>query len=127
MNRKDNQHLLLKSSLLFITTLQAGDEECTSVSITKGSSASRKVSFSWIDPCNGKPPEICLPIYFRIEAVDSGGLNCLTHEGNYPCRVANAVEVTIRHQGMTCGSEALLASASLSLIWIWIFTCYFAD
>lgn len=83
------------------------DEECSSVSVTKGSSASRKATFSWNDPCNGKPPDFCMPIYFRIEAVDSGGLNCRTHEGNYPCRMANAIEVTIRHQGMTCASQKL--------------------
>jgi hypothetical protein len=81
------------------------EEQCSAVSVTKGSSASRKATFSWIDPCNGKPPEICLPIHFRIEGVDSGGLNCYTKEGNYPCRVANAVEITIKHQGMTCGAS----------------------
>ena len=64
---------------------QSEHEQCTSVSVTKGSSVSRKASFTWIDPCDGKPPDICSPIYFKIEAVDSGGLNCLTHEGNYPC------------------------------------------
>lgn len=89
---------------------KVGDEECKSVSVTKGSQVSRKAIFDWIDPCNGKPADICLPIYFRIEAIDSGGLNCFTQNGNYPCRVANAIEVTVRHQGMTCGSSGLTAS-----------------
>ena len=51
--------------------------------------------------------DVCLPLYFRIEAVDSGGLNCFTAQGGYPCKVANAVEITVRHQGMTCGSSGL--------------------
>lgn len=93
------------------------EEQCDSVSVTKGSSASRKATFSWNDPCNGKPPDFCMPIYFRIEAVDSGGLNCRTSDsGNYPCRLANAIEVTIRHQGMTCGSKRWNSSTLLVFI-----------
>ena len=39
--------------------------------------------------------------------MDSGGLNCFTTQGVYPCKVANAVEITVRHQGMTCGTSGL--------------------
>ena len=94
------------------------DEQCKSVSVTKGSSVSRKATFSWIDPCDGKPPDFCLPIYFRIEAVDSGGLNCFSD--NFPCRVANAVEVTMTHQGMSCGAWRINAK-ELLLTWTTVF------
>ena len=84
------------------------DEHCTSVSVNKGTTLSRKTSFNWKYPCNGHPPDICNPIYFRIEAIDSGGLNCFTSQGGYPCKVANAVEITIKHQGMSCGATEIM-------------------
>ena len=90
------------------------DEQCKSVSVTKGSAVSRRAAFSWIDPCDGKPSDFCLPIYFRVEAVDSGGLNCFSD--NFPCRVGNAIEVTITHQGMSCGS--LRIKSELFMTWI---------
>ena len=83
------------------------DEACTVVSISKGSSTSRKAIFDWYDPCDGQHPDNCLPIFFRIEAYDSGGLNCLTHYDRSPCRMANAVEIVVKHQGMSCGAGGL--------------------
>lgn len=91
------------------------NEECKAVSVTKGSSSSSKVTFTFNDPCDGRPPEICMPLYFRLEGVDSGGLGCST-EDDFPCKVANAAEVTITHQGMTCGAQINPVSSFLLVI-----------
>eukprot|EP00095_Tigriopus_kingsejongensis_P009018 maker-scaffold674_size113878-snap-gene-0.17 protein:Tk09018 transcript:maker-scaffold674_size113878-snap-gene-0.17-mRNA-1 annotation:"PREDICTED: uncharacterized protein LOC658236" len=77
------------------------NEQCKTVN--SGTSNSQKLTVSWDNPCHGKSENWCRPIYIKIIGQDSGGRNCLT-EDHFPCRSADAAKVTIRHDGMTCGS-----------------------
>ncbi|TRY77882.1 hypothetical protein TCAL_09782 [Tigriopus californicus] len=80
------------------------DEQCNS--INGGNSGSRRLTLSWDKPCQGKSITRCRPIFMKIVGKDSGGQNCLTDD-HYPCRSADAAKVTLRHDGMTCGTPSV--------------------
>ena len=99
----------------YLNANEVSDEQCENVNIGSGSTISRKATFHWIDPCNGYPAEICDPIFFRIKGLNSGGMSCFTSHGGYPCKVANAIEIKIKHQGMTCSAFGLTPQGVLVL------------